>query len=68
LIDRAGVIEGRGACHHPDGVVRFVRSALNVFRDDLAHHVAGNACTGATSPSHYATVPTIERAEELIWE
>ncbi|MDE3222097.1 MAG: SLBB domain-containing protein, partial [Acidobacteriota bacterium] len=50
LIERAGVIEGRGACHHPDGVVRFVRSAIEVFRDDLAQHVAGNACAGAKSP------------------
>ncbi|MDE3044007.1 MAG: proton-conducting membrane transporter [Acidobacteriota bacterium] len=68
LIERAGVIEGRGACHHPDGVVRFVRSAIEVFRDDLAQHVAGNACAGAKSPTHYATVPTLEREEELIWE
>jgi len=24
----AGLAERRGACHHPDGAVRFVRSAL----------------------------------------
>ncbi len=36
---------GRGACHHPDGSVRFVRSALTVFADDLAAHRRG-ACVG----------------------
>ena len=33
--ERCGVIEGRGACRHPDGVMRLVRSALEVFADDF---------------------------------
>ena len=34
----AGLVEGRGACHHPDGSVRFLRSALTTFapRSDTA--------------------------------
>lgn len=43
---RASVIEGRGACRHPDGVVRLVRSALKVFADDAAAHAAGRPCAG----------------------
>ena len=34
-------IPGRGACHHPDGAVRFLRSALDVFRHDFEAHVDG---------------------------
>jgi len=41
-----GDVEGRGACRHPDGVVRFLRSAMTVFADDLADHVAGRPCRG----------------------
>jgi NADH:ubiquinone oxidoreductase subunit F (NADH-binding) len=31
-------VSGRGACHHPDGAVRFVESALSVFAPDIEHH------------------------------
>jgi NADH:ubiquinone oxidoreductase subunit F (NADH-binding) len=34
-------IRGRGACHHPDGAVRFVESALRVFADDVESHRRG---------------------------
>jgi NADH:ubiquinone oxidoreductase subunit F (NADH-binding) len=33
-----GLVEGRGACAHPDGVIRLVRSALVAFPEELAHH------------------------------
>jgi NADH:ubiquinone oxidoreductase subunit F (NADH-binding) len=31
-------VRGRGACHHPDGAVRFVESALEVFAPEIGAH------------------------------
>jgi len=41
---------GSGACGHPDGVVRIVRSALDVFGDDVVRHLAGEPCRAADHP------------------
>ena len=38
-------IRGRGACRHPDGAVSFVRSALEVFADEVELHLNGR-CSG----------------------
>jgi len=38
-------IEGRGACRHPDGSVRLVASALDVFEREVRQHLRGS-CTG----------------------
>jgi NADH:ubiquinone oxidoreductase subunit F (NADH-binding)/ferredoxin len=40
----AAAVTGRGACSHPDGVTRFVLSALDVFTEDLAAHVFHSSC------------------------
>ncbi|WP_329334075.1 NADH-quinone oxidoreductase subunit E [Streptomyces sp. NBC_00663] len=37
----AGLAEGRGACHHPDGTVRLARSALTTFALELDAHARG---------------------------
>jgi NADH:ubiquinone oxidoreductase subunit F (NADH-binding) len=68
LKERCDVIEGRGACAHPDGVVRMVRSALEVFSRDVENHLQGAPCAGSRSNEHFASVPSLERAEELVWE
>ncbi|MQY02047.1 NADH-ubiquinone oxidoreductase-F iron-sulfur binding region domain-containing protein [Actinomadura macrotermitis] len=45
VVQRASrLVAGRGACHHPDGTIRFVRSSLEVFADDVARHVSGGGC------------------------
>lgn len=33
------------ACRHPDGTVRFVRSSLTTFADEITAHLGGH-CTG----------------------
>ncbi len=41
-----GLVEGRGACHLPDGAARLAVSALRAFADDLRGHERG-PCAGA---------------------
>jgi len=40
----AAAVKGRGACAHPDGVFRFVVSAIDVFTDDLTAHLFRGTC------------------------
>ncbi len=44
LLDDAAAVEGRGACHHPDGATGLVASAVETFRADVEAHAAGRAC------------------------
>jgi NADH:ubiquinone oxidoreductase subunit F (NADH-binding) len=44
------MVDGRGACKLPDGVNRFVSSALDVFGDHLATHRRGAGCGADTTP------------------
>jgi NADH:ubiquinone oxidoreductase subunit F (NADH-binding) len=38
------MVARRGACHHPDGAVQLVASALDAFAGDLAHHLRLARC------------------------
>lgn len=49
-----GLVAGRGACRHPDGVARFARSALRAMDDHLRSHVGG-ACAERSSDVVLAT-------------
>lgn len=39
-------VRGRGACHHPDGAVRFVESAMDVFGAEIEWH-RSERCTAS---------------------
>jgi NADH:ubiquinone oxidoreductase subunit F (NADH-binding) len=39
------LVEGRGACKHPDGATRLVRSALKTFAEDAYWHDDDRPCT-----------------------
>ncbi len=47
----AGLVRGRGACSHPDGVARLVASGLEVFAQELADHAHHGPCAACALPS-----------------
>ncbi len=61
---RADTVDGRGACRHPDGVARLVRSALAVFGDDARAHAAGRPCAAHAAPT-VLRFPAAHRIREV---
>jgi NADH:ubiquinone oxidoreductase subunit F (NADH-binding) len=57
-----GLVDGRGACHLPDGVARLAASALRVFSGDVRRHERG-PCAGASGRPVFP-VPAGGHAEE----
>jgi NADH:ubiquinone oxidoreductase subunit F (NADH-binding) len=44
------LVRGRGACHHPDGTVNLVASALAVFGGELQRHERGRCQASSARP------------------
>jgi NADH:ubiquinone oxidoreductase subunit F (NADH-binding) len=61
----AGLVTGRGACHHPDGTARFVRSALITFAAELDRHARGRCA--ATSSKPFLPIPRSSARTEEDW-
>jgi NADH:ubiquinone oxidoreductase subunit F (NADH-binding) len=47
ILEVCNLVDGRGACRHPDGVARFVRTGLSVFSDEVASHRRRGPCSQA---------------------
>ena len=53
IVRWSGQLAGRGACHHPDGAVVLLRSAMQLFADDFAEHQR-RRCLPVSSPQRVA--------------
>jgi NADH:ubiquinone oxidoreductase subunit F (NADH-binding) len=55
-------VAGRGACAHPTGATRLTESALEVFAEEIAHHLAGR-CSARRGSGPVLPIP----AESAEW-
>jgi NADH:ubiquinone oxidoreductase subunit F (NADH-binding) len=57
ILELCNLIDGRGACRHPDGVTRFVRTAIAVFQEDVDRHFRRGLCD-AVNRAAYLPCPS----------
>lgn len=55
-------VVGRGACHLPDGAMRFLTSGLRVFSEEIADHMRHGPCDACARPATLAVAPAGRRA------
>jgi NADH:ubiquinone oxidoreductase subunit F (NADH-binding) len=67
LHQRLGVIQGRGACRHPDGAVRLAASALTAFPADLHAHAGRRPCRAAQRGPQPAVFPIPQHEAREDW-
>jgi NADH:ubiquinone oxidoreductase subunit F (NADH-binding) len=60
LLRWAVELPGRGACHHPNGAARFVRSSLQTFGNQLEQH-ARSGCRARATGLPGVETPTVRR-------
>lgn len=60
---RLSMVDGRGACAHPDGVVRLVASALRVFGDHVDDHLRHRGCPHSHLTPFLPLPPLPDRTE-----
>ncbi len=61
----ATLARGRGACAHPDGAVRFLVSALEVFAEDFADHARHGVCDSCRRPGELPLPTTSVRSAAI---
>ena len=63
----AALVHRRGACGHPDGVARFVTSALDAFAPELADHARHGPCEDCARPAQLP-LPADQRTDRPLRE